>query len=266
VRDVAAKLQNLSDCEAAGDIRGCVSGPWANWCPVHGWAHAGLLRTRVKRTGAVDRPAHDLSQTLFKTLEVTEKQVRAGSTFSLAPSARRSLGPMWQPADMRGRDQNTVEYGNYALWLHTQSATLANCKVRPGRCRLLAGSAHRGSSPRCLNARCLLAAAQLALANRIAASEKYDAACKNTRKKREAADKAKADKAAKAQAELAEAEKTEADLKDAFFHISDSLKAEFARVEADRTADARAAITHVTNAQVKLATDIGTILEAHGKA
>ena len=25
VRDVAAKLQNLSDCEAAGDIRGCVS-------------------------------------------------------------------------------------------------------------------------------------------------------------------------------------------------------------------------------------------------
>ena len=108
--------------------------------------------------------------------------------------------------------------------------------------------------------------AQLALTNRIAASEKYDAACKNTRRKREAADKAKADKAAKAQAELADAEKQEADLKEAFFHISDALKTEFARVDKERAADARTYITQITNNQVKLANQVATILEQHPPA
>ena len=104
------------------------------------------------------------------------------------------------------------------------------------------------------------------MANRIAASEKYDAACKNTRKKREASSKAKADKADKAQAELAEAEKQEADLKEAFFHISESLKTDFARVESERAADTRTAVTLISNNQLKLAKDVRGILEAHPRA
>ena len=97
----------------------------------------------------------------------------------------------------------------------------------------------------------------------MAASEKYDAACKNTRKKREAADKARGDKVGKAQSELSDAEKAEADLKEAFFHISESLKTEFTRIDAERAHDSRAAITAISNNQLKLAKDVRGILEAH---
>jgi hypothetical protein len=168
LRDVAAKLQNSADTEMAGTM---------------------------------SAPLHQLSTTLFKSLELTEKQ-------------------------------NTVEYGTYALWLHSQSATLHNCK--------------------------------LALASRTSMSEKYDGASKNTRKKRESAEKAKGEKVGKAQAELAEAEKQEADAKEAFFHVSDSLKGEFDRVDKQRAYDTKTTLSLIANNQVKLAKDVRGIFEAHG--
>jgi saccharopine dehydrogenase-like NADP-dependent oxidoreductase len=111
-----------------------------------------------------------------------------------------------------------------------------------------------------------LSCAQLALANRVATSEKYDAACKSTRKKKEAVDKARGDKVGKAQSDLAEAEKLEADLKEAFFHVSEALKGEFARVDAERAHDTRHAMTTVANHQLKLAKDVRSILEAFPRA